>query len=159
MLHPRVATAFQNIDEADQIGIGIGMRVGDRVAHPRLRGQMHHAIKPVLIEESGHGRPVGQIDFAKGKARLPLKSSQSRQLERRIVIIVEIVDADHPRTRGQQTVRDMHADEACGTGHQDRHRSRRSSHGPAGPLRDDRWRCTRVRSREAGPADTYCDRR
>ena len=81
------------------------MGVGDRVAHTRLRGQMHYAIKPMLIEQRSQCGAISHVDRVKGKARLPFKSRKTGQLERRFVVIVEVVDTDDPRARGQQAGR------------------------------------------------------
>ena len=42
MLGAAVAAAFENIEKAREIGVEIGMRILQRVAHARLRGEMHH---------------------------------------------------------------------------------------------------------------------
>ena len=65
-----VAAGFENIGEADEIGLRIDMRIGDRIAHARLRGQVDDDIGLA----GGHGRLQGGVVFKQGfgggKARM-----------------------------------------------------------------------------------------
>ncbi len=43
-----MAAALQHIKEADEIGICIGIRIDQRMAHARLRREMDHVRKTVI---------------------------------------------------------------------------------------------------------------
>ena len=49
-----VPAAFQHIEKTLEIGIGIGMRMVDRIAHAGLGGEMDHLRKAVLGKQLGH---------------------------------------------------------------------------------------------------------
>ena len=51
-----VPAAFEDIGEADQIGIHIGVRIDQRIAHAGLRGEMDDMGKAMLREQRGHAR-------------------------------------------------------------------------------------------------------
>ena len=61
MLDAVVAAAFENVEEADEIGIGVGVRMVEGVAHAGLRGEMHDAVRPFRREEVGDGGTVGEV--------------------------------------------------------------------------------------------------
>ena len=54
MRAPMMPAAFEYIDEALEIGVGIGMRVIDRMPDPGLRGEMDHFHKPVFGKQPVH---------------------------------------------------------------------------------------------------------
>ncbi len=64
-----VAAALQHVEEADQVRLGIGVRVDEGVAHADLRTEIHHERKPVRGEQFGHANAVGEIEFFERKAR------------------------------------------------------------------------------------------
>ena len=112
MLDAMVAAAFEHIGEANQIAVDIGMGVFDRIAHPGLRGQMHDAVELVHCKQRGHAGTVGHVELDEIKAGLGRQTRQPVMLERRVVIVVQIIQADHLIAACQQQLADMHADEA-----------------------------------------------
>ncbi len=116
MLAGLVPAAFQNVQEAGHIAVDIGVRVRKRVAHARLRGQMHDAGKRVLAGTTAARQAASAISSRwNAKLRVRAKLLQARLLQRWIVVAVEVVDSDDLMPRFQQPQRDMHADEAGAT--------------------------------------------
>ena len=74
MLDLAVAAALQHVQLPENVGIGVGVRVFQRVAHARLRGEMNDAVGPLLKERLRRSRfAVGEIGADKAKAVAPLK--------------------------------------------------------------------------------------
>ena len=63
-------------------------------------------------EQLGHRRAIGEIGLHESETRIGAQDIEPRLLERRIVIGVEIVEADDVAALAQQPARDMKADEA-----------------------------------------------
>src|SRR3974390_2404565 len=57
-----VTATFQNIAEADEIGIDIGVWIDQRVANARLRREMHNKGKPMLAKKRGGGRAGPEVE-------------------------------------------------------------------------------------------------
>ena len=55
----------------------------------------------------------------KGEARLGTELQKSRLFQSRIVIVVDVVVADHGAAGGEQMAREAKADEACRSGDED----------------------------------------
>ena len=102
MTHLRVPAALQHVQEADEVGIAIGVRVVDRVAHAGLGGQVRHGVEAMPGKERRDPFAGSHIQLDKlkpGKGRQPGKA---RPLETDVVVVVEAVDADHPVAALQQ---------------------------------------------------------
>lgn len=113
---------FQDVEVADQIRLRVDARVLDRIADARLRSQMHDPIEvgagKRVLELAGVGK-VLEME-AEGLAM----AGQFREpglLERRAVILVEIVDSDDLLAPCEQAPRDAEADEAGGSGNECKH--------------------------------------
>ena len=132
-----VPASFQDIGEAFEIGIDIGMGVIDRMAHPGLRRKVHDHLKAMPRKQRSHRRTIREIGLHEGEVRMPAQDLQPGLLQRRIVIGVEAVEADDVAALSQQLARDVEADKARRPRHQYcliRHRipsgSRRNSAAP-----------------------------
>ena len=90
-----------------------------RMAHPGLRGEVDHLAGAGAFEHRRHRRRVGQVDAVEFEVLVGPQSRQARLFQGRVVVVVEVVDPDHPMALGQQALADMHADEAGGAGDQD----------------------------------------
>lgn len=66
-------------------------------------------------------RIVGHIGLHETEARQRLQLRQPRLLERRVVVVVQVVQAQHLVAPRQQQLGDVHADEASGAGEEDFH--------------------------------------
>ncbi len=73
MLHACMPARFENIEEANEVGLHVVLGMGEGVAHAGLCGEMDHALGPVLVEQPINGRLVGEIAFDEGEAVAGLK--------------------------------------------------------------------------------------
>ena len=91
-------------------------------------------ITPVISRrwrgERAHPRAVGDVELGEGEAGIACEPRQPGALERRIVVAVDVVDADHPLATAEQSEADVVADEAGAAGDHDRHASPSSSSRP-----------------------------
>src|SRR6476620_7527225 len=109
-----VAAALQHVEKALEIGIGVSLRMLDRVAHAGLRGQMHDLGKSVLRKQRRDRLAVGKIGLHEGEAGIAPQQLEPRLLQSGIVIAVEIVESDDGPAFAQKLPGDVKADEAGG---------------------------------------------
>src|SRR6185437_16223498 len=115
-----VAAALEDIGEANEIGVHIRMRIDQRIAHARLRGEMHDMRKPVLGEQRGNAVAVGKVELDEAEAGMSGKLRETGILQLRIVIGVEVVEADNGAAAFQKSLGDVEADKTGGAGNEDR---------------------------------------
>jgi hypothetical protein len=65
-----MAAAFEDVDEADQVAVDIGMRVLQRVAHAGLRREIDHALRAFCREKRGDAGAVGDVEARQRKRGL-----------------------------------------------------------------------------------------
>ena len=58
MLHGVVPAGFEDVVEADDVALDVGVRVGYRVADSGLGGKVHDHRRPFLPEDHLHGLPL-----------------------------------------------------------------------------------------------------
>ena len=68
-----------------------------------------------------HRFPVGDVGLEEGEALVLAQRLQPRELQHRVVVVAEIVDAEDLLAPRQQCPRDVRADEAGGTGDKNGH--------------------------------------
>ena len=85
--------ALEHVEEADEVGIDVGVRVLERVAHAGLRREMDHPLRPVSANSSRRPR-VGEVDLREAEAGAAPSRGEPRLLQREVVVVVEVVDAD-----------------------------------------------------------------
>ena len=51
MLHGVVATRFEDIVEADEVGLDVGVGVGDRIANTSLGSEVYDDVEGVILEQ------------------------------------------------------------------------------------------------------------
>ena len=107
-----VPASFQNIDEAFEIGVDVSVGMVDRIAHAGLGREVDHHREPMPGKQRGHRRTIRKIGLHETELRILAQDVQPRLLQRRIVIIVEIVQADDMAAFRQQLAGDMKADKA-----------------------------------------------
>ncbi len=95
------------------------MRVRERVAHAGLRRQVDDARERVPREQRLHRGAVGEFDPLEREARMR-KPLQPRLLQPRVVVIIQVVDADHRLAARQQALSQVIADEAGSAGDENR---------------------------------------
>jgi len=119
MLDLVIPAALQHVHETLQIRLGEGLRIDDGMAHADLGGQVDHTPGLFPFEQRRERCSIFHGQHGEAKARLGLESRQPRQLERGVVVSVEIVYAHHLLTTGEQDGSHVHADEAGGASDQD----------------------------------------
>ena len=93
-----------------------------RVAHAGLGGQVDDGIGLDFGEQLGSGLGIGEVQAQQREiARLFAHPVDPRLLEGGVVVVVEVVHADHPVPVAQQARCAMRADEAGGSSQQDLH--------------------------------------
>ena len=97
------------------------VRIRDRVANARLRSKMHHAFETMLRENRFHRRAISDVHAEEGEVRLRDEFHKTRFFDARVVVIVDVVESDNGLAAGEQTLRDVRADETCCAGDKDRH--------------------------------------
>ena len=127
-----VPAAFQDIGEADQIGLDIGVRVAERMTHAGLRGEMHDEGKAARGEQLLHAGAIGEVAFDEFEAGQFGEFGEPRLFQLRIVIGVHVVEPDHRPAVAQQPPREVEADETGRAGDQNGLYSR---HGSIPPTR------------------------
>jgi len=120
----RVPARLQDVVEPDHIALDVRIRVLDAIPDPGLRREVHDDIEPVLREESVDERLVGKVAFdelvgvPRGCGGLLPDLAQAVLLERRIIVVVQVVKADDAERllAIQEPQHKVRADEAGGAG-------------------------------------------
>ncbi|MPL96396.1 hypothetical protein SDC9_42574 [bioreactor metagenome] len=148
---------LEDLEGADDVALEIGARVLDRVAHARLRGQMHHHVGAVLVEEAQH--QAGGLDAVidHREARVLAQHRLPAFLQRDVVIIRQVVEPDHPPALVEQTPAQVETDEAGRAGDERGAGGKGSGHETSGQIPPFSSACARRRpafaAREGGSAD------
>ncbi len=122
-----VAAAFQHVQRAGQVAVGVGVRILDRVAHARLRREVHDAPDAPIREQRIHRLAVREVDPLEPELFLRPQPREPRLLERRVVVRIEVVEADHLVAAREQLPGHVVADEARRAGDEYPHQSRPSA--------------------------------
>lgn len=101
-----MATALQYVQERHDVGINVGIRIFDAVAHARLSRQMTHCVELLVCEQILKLVAIGDIDFRETPALRTFDDLVQRdfvdvesarpeacQLQANIVVGVEVVNA------------------------------------------------------------------
>ena len=123
MPDPPFARQFQHVDMPRQVGADIGVRVDQRITHPRLRAQMDDRFDHLIGQRVLHRIHIGKILLVEGEqlAMGGVQPFQPRALQGHGIIVVHIVDADHGMALRHQPVGNRHADKSGRAGDQYRH--------------------------------------
>ena len=113
------AAAFQHVEEAHYVGVHVGVRIDKRVAHARLRGEVHHVGEAPRCEQRGHRRAIDDIERLEGKSGRRGEFAQARPLEPHVVIGIEVVEPGDVAPLCEQPARHVEADEPGRPRHQD----------------------------------------
>ena len=65
-----VPAALQNIDEAFEVGIDIGVRMVDRMTHAGLGREVDYDLETVLREQRRHCRTIGKVGLHETESRV-----------------------------------------------------------------------------------------
>ena len=112
-------TDLEEIDEASDVAVNVGAGVFHGVPDAGLSGQMHNVGERDHLEELLEERRVVDVSFHH-EHPAPLQEGLPRSLERRIVVIVEVVQPQNAVPASFQGRRDMGAHEPGGSGDENR---------------------------------------
>src|SRR5580704_13064646 len=115
----RMPAPLKNISKSDEIGIHIGVGFHGRMSDTGLRREMRHIGESLRSEQPRHGTAVGDIASLETKIHVRKQLCESRFLETRVVIVIEVVDADDTPAFGGEPAREMKSDEPSRAGHKD----------------------------------------
>src|SRR5262249_38300250 len=112
-------TTLEDVEKTGKIGIEISVRILQRITDAGLGGQMHHWPELAVCKDRLNGASLGEIDLVKGKITEFAQNRQARLLQRRIVIVIDAVHADHRATGFKQSAGKGKSDKARRAGNQD----------------------------------------
>lgn len=128
MLAAAVPTTFQDVQEADDVGIGVGVRIEQRMADAGLGSEVDDGLETVGGKQFRNRITIGEIVLREKKARVPGELGQPSSFQIRVVIGIEVVERDNRAAVGEQASRDVKADEASRPS--DKNRLHRASPSP-----------------------------
>src|SRR5437763_6327575 len=96
-----VPASLQNVEKSNKIGIGVSVRIIDRMAHASLRRYVDYCRKPMLRKQPRNRTPIRQIHLHETEARMLAQDTQPRLLQGRVIVAVEIIKPDHMAPIGQ----------------------------------------------------------
>ena len=115
-----MAACLEDVEEADEVALEVDARVLDGVADARLGGEVHHDVEAVLGEQALDEGGVAQVAAHEGEAAVRIglcQHAQSRVLDARVVVAVEVVEADDDVIGLlEQLLDEERTDEASGSG-------------------------------------------
>mmetsp|Transcript_14309 Transcript_14309/g.34775 ORF Transcript_14309/g.34775 Transcript_14309/m.34775 type:complete len:216 (+) Transcript_14309:8759-9406(+) len=113
---------FHHVDHPGHVGVDVRARVLHCVPHTRLRGEVQDMRELARVQRLTNDPAVVEVRLqCVHAARLQLR--QPRTLQRLGVIVVDIVQAQHPRTHLLQRHRGVEPHEPSGSGDEHGHRA------------------------------------
>ncbi len=100
------------------VGAHVTRGLGDRTAHARHPGQVDHDVGPFASRETLRGAGGRKVDHVELEALVPQRTLDVGDLQPRVVVVVERVDAVHAITGREQMFDDVRADETGAPGHE-----------------------------------------
>lgn len=117
MFNPGVPAAFKEIDETDQIGVDVGVRINEGITHTSLGGEIDHGIETVLLEQPLNGWPVCEFHIYVAEAVTLGEGRHPGLFQLRVVIVVEIVKPYDLGSCGYQLLTEMGANKTSSSGY------------------------------------------
>jgi hypothetical protein len=93
--------------------------MADRISHAGLRGEIDHAVRCDVLEQRRQAVAIGQVQRADVDIRTQRRDPVA--LELRIVVVVEVVQADDGIATRTQRAADLGTNEAGCAGNEDGH--------------------------------------
>ena len=110
--------ALQQVDETDQVGIDVGVRVLKRVPHAGLSRQVDHDVERLGVKNFAQSLALGDVGLNKRKIGLGLKDLKAVFFQFDVIVGIQVVDAGDVNPVRQQAPCKVEPDETGGTGHQ-----------------------------------------
>lgn len=111
-----MTTAFQDVEKADQIRVHVRVGIDQRISHPCLGRQVNHGIELLLGKELFRQLPIRHVEIRMAESLKRKQLCQSGLFQLRIIIIIEIIQANHGATAFKQTLGEIMADKAGSAG-------------------------------------------
>ena len=111
-----MAARLQDVDEALDIALHIGLRIDQGVAHARLGGEVDHDFEAVVGEQPRDARGIGQVDPRETESEHRLEPGKARLLKPDIIVVVDIIETDDVPALLQKRAGEVKANKACGAG-------------------------------------------
>ncbi|MNM63128.1 hypothetical protein D3C81_744860 [compost metagenome] len=122
MLDRVMTAAFEDVQKTAQIAVEVGPGIVQRVTHPGLGREVDHYFGLFTGKQVFNGRGIGQVNRCELEmADLLLHPTHAIVLELRVVVVVEIIQADHLMPVAQQPQHTMGTNESGGSGHENLH--------------------------------------
>ena len=118
MLHAAMSAPFEDVQKADQITVDVRVRIGDRIAYAGLRREMNDPVKSLRDEQRLKPTAIAELHAHKTKARSTTQPSEACVFERRVVVVVHVVESDDLITAGEQSLGRVGADKTRRASHQ-----------------------------------------
>ena len=118
MLHRVMTARFEDIEKSYNVRLDVRTGIVDTVAHARLRGKVHHDVRPEILKKLRYRRFIGEVAADEGEGLLLLKNSKTCFLERHVVVVVQIVDAADSSPQREESLRQMKSDESRRAGNE-----------------------------------------
>ena len=116
-----VSAGLQHRQVTGEVRALIGEWVFNRVANPRLGGQVHHATRAGLAHQLTEAGGLGDVQPNHGEVRVSRQAISPRGLQGRVIVVVEDIDPHHPLATGQQPFGYMHSNKAGRAGDDEGH--------------------------------------
>ena len=113
-----MTTCFEDVHEADQIRIDVSLGIRQGVPNTGLSGQVDDSIEAMSFKQSIDTVTIFQCQLLKAESGTTLQKSESIVFELGLIIVVQIVEADHGVASIQQASCRVHPDEARCSGNQ-----------------------------------------
>ena len=107
---------------AVQVDVHVEIGNGDRIPDPGHRCQMGDRPNVLGCEQVKHSPAIANVGFHHAEVRILAQALLVRSFPGRVIIIVEVVQADYVLTAAAEAIGQMAPDEAGSTGDQDGHR-------------------------------------
>ena len=89
-----VPAGFQDVQEAHEVALEVGIRIGDGIPHPRLCGEIDHRIEALRVKERVQRFLVRDVHLQEALALPCAELGDAALLETDVIVVVEVVDAD-----------------------------------------------------------------
>jgi hypothetical protein len=115
MLDAVVAAPLEHGHRAGDVAVDVGERGLNAVAHAGLRAEVDDSLELLAGEQLRHSVSVGEVELDELEPSVALEHLEPRVLQREVVVLVEVVEADDLVAALEQQLRRMISDESSGT--------------------------------------------
>ena len=115
------AAGFEDVVEADEVALDVGVGVGDGVADAGLRGEVDDYVRLMLVEDFVDERFIREVALDEGPGAEGFDFPQAGELDVDVVVVVDGVEADDSGCREilEEALDEVGADESGCAGHED----------------------------------------